>query len=94
MTDRKLVAARFAVTWLPLLVVLVGTSMVLVDFTFNYIDQRYISGVGWVRFFTYDRLYDLALHLSMLAVALAGALVFAAMARSAFRGSIRAATAS
>src|SRR5207244_337823 len=47
--------------------------MVLVDFTFNYIDQRYVSGVGWVRFFTYDRLYDLTLHLSMVAVALAGA---------------------
>ena len=94
MTDRKLAAARFAVTWLALLVVLVGTSMALVDFTFNYVDQRYVSGVSWVRFFTYDRIYDLALHLSMLAVALAGALVFAAMARSAFRGSIRAATAS
>jgi len=93
-TDRKLVAARLAVTWLPLLVAIAATSMVLVDFTFNYIDRRYISGVGWVRFFTFDQLYDLALHLSMLAVAFAGGLVFAATARSAFRGSIRAATAS
>ena len=94
MTDRKLAATRFVVTWLPLLVVLVGTSSVLVDFTFNYIDQRYVAGVGWVRFFTYDRLYDLALHVSMLAVAFAGALSFAAIARSAFRDSVRAATAS
>jgi len=93
-TDRKLVAARFAVTWLPLLVVLVGTSMVFVDFTFNYIDQRYMSGVGWVRFFTYDRLYDLALHLSMLAVALAAPLFSLRWRDRRFRGSIRAATAS
>ncbi len=68
--------------------------MVLIDFNFNYIDARYFSGVGWVRFFTYDRLYDLVLHLSMLAVGFAGTLIFAAVARSAFRGSVRAATAS
>jgi hypothetical protein len=59
--------------------------MVLVDFNFNYINTRFVSGVGWVRFFTYERLYDLVLHLSMLAVALAGALILAAVARSAFR---------
>jgi hypothetical protein len=68
--------------------------MVLIDFNFNYIDARYVSGVGWVRFFTYDRLYDLALHASMLAMGFAGALFYAAVARSTLRGSIRAATTS
>ena len=41
----------------------------------------------WVRFLPYDELYDLALHLAMLAVALAGALIFAAVARKALRDS-------
>ncbi len=94
MTDRKLAAAQFIVTWFPLATLLVGTSMVLIDFTFNYIDARYVLGLGWVRFFTYERLYDLALHLSMLAVGLASALIFAAVARVAFRGSVRVATTS
>jgi len=94
MTDRKLAAAQFFLTWFPLAAVLVGTSMVLTDFTFNYIDARYVSEIGWVRFFTYERLYDLALHLSMLAVGLASALIFAAVARAALRGSFRAATTS
>ena len=94
MGDRKLASAQSFVTWFPLAAVLVGITMVLVDFNFNYIDARYVSGVGWVRYFTYDRLYDLALHLSMLAVGFAGAVTFAAVARSAFRGSVRAATTS
>jgi hypothetical protein len=42
---------------------------------------------SWVRFFPFDELYDLALHLAMLAVALAGALIFAAVERKALRGS-------
>ena len=41
----------------------------------------------WVRFFPYEELYDLALHLAVLAVALAGALIFAALARKALRES-------
>jgi hypothetical protein len=41
----------------------------------------------WVRFFPYEELYDLALHLAVLAVALAGALIFAAVARKALRAS-------
>jgi len=59
--------------------------MVLVDFMFNYVHVRYVAGMGWVRYFTSDQLYDLTLHLSMLAVASAGALVFAALARLALR---------
>jgi len=42
---------------------------------------------SWVRFFPFDELYDLALHLAMLAVALAGALIFAAVERKALRES-------
>jgi hypothetical protein len=45
------------------------------------------DGSSWVRFFPADQLYDLALHFAMLAVALAGALIFAAVARKAFRAS-------
>jgi hypothetical protein len=41
----------------------------------------------WVRFFPFDELYDLALHCAMLAVALAGALIFAAVERKALRES-------
>lgn len=46
-----------------------------------------LVGFSWVRFFPFDELYDLALHLAMLTVALAGALIFAAMARKALRES-------
>ncbi|MEK6226290.1 MAG: hypothetical protein AABM40_08345 [Chloroflexota bacterium] len=94
MGDRKLASAQFFTTWFPLAAVLVGITMVLVDFNFNYVHQWYLADVGWVRYFTYDQLYDLTLHLSMLAVGFAGALTFAAVARSAFRGSVRAATTS
>lgn len=45
------------------------------------------DGSSWVRFFPSDELYDLALHFAMLAVALAGALIFAAVARKALRES-------
>ena len=45
------------------------------------------EGSSWVRFFPFDEWYDLALHFAMLAVALAGALIFAAVARKAFRAS-------
>jgi hypothetical protein len=45
------------------------------------------EGSSNVRFFPFDELYDLALHFAMLAVALAGALIFAAVARKAVRES-------
>jgi hypothetical protein len=43
------------------------------------------DGSSWVRFVPSDQLYDLALHFAVLAVALAGALIFAAVARKALR---------
>jgi hypothetical protein len=46
------------------------------------------EGTSNVRFFPFDELYDLALHFAMLAVALAGALIFAAVARKALRESV------
>jgi hypothetical protein len=45
------------------------------------------EGSSNVRFFPFDELYDLALRFAMLAVALAGALIFAAVARKAVRES-------
>jgi hypothetical protein len=45
------------------------------------------DGSSWVGFFPSGELYDLALHLAVLAVALAGALIFAAAARKAVRES-------
>ena len=42
---------------------------------------------SWIRFFPFDELYDLVLHLAMLAVALAGAVIFGAVERKALRGS-------
>jgi hypothetical protein len=45
------------------------------------------DGSTWVGFFPSGDLYDLALHFAMLAVALAGALIFAAVARKALRES-------
>jgi hypothetical protein len=41
------------------------------------------DGSSWVRFVPSDQLYDLALQVAVLALALAGALIFAAMARKA-----------
>ena len=45
------------------------------------------EGSSYVRFFPFDEVYDLALHFAMLAVALSGALMFAAVARKALRES-------
>lgn len=45
------------------------------------------EGSSWVRFIPSDELYDLVLHFAMLAVALAVALIFAAVARKALRES-------
>jgi hypothetical protein len=45
------------------------------------------DGSSWVRFVPSDQLYDLALHFAVLAVAFAGALIFAALARKALRAS-------
>lgn len=45
------------------------------------------EGSSWVRFFPFSEYYDLALRFAILAVALAGALVFAAVARKALRES-------
>jgi hypothetical protein len=45
------------------------------------------DGSSWVRFVASGELYDLALHFVILAVALAGALIFAAVARKALRES-------
>jgi hypothetical protein len=45
------------------------------------------DGSSWVGFFPSGEIYDLALHLAMLAIALAGALIFAAVARKALRES-------
>ena len=42
-------------------------------------------GSTYVRFFPFEELYDLVLHLAMLTVALGGALLFAAVARKAMR---------
>jgi hypothetical protein len=45
------------------------------------------EGSSNVRFFPFDEWYDLALHFAMLAFALTGALIFAAVARKAVRES-------
>jgi hypothetical protein len=45
------------------------------------------DGSSWVGFFRSGELYDLALDFAMLAVALGGALIFAAVARKALRAS-------
>ena len=94
MENGKLRAARVILTRVPLAVVLVATTMVLIDFAFNYMDERYVAGVGWVRYFTAERLYDLTLHLSMLALALSAALIFAAIARAALSAPVKVSTAS
>jgi hypothetical protein len=72
--------------------VCIGAAMVLIDFWFGRGAYRLLGfspglsraeqlGLPKVRYFLYDELYDLALHLAMLGVALAGALIFAAVAR-------------
>jgi hypothetical protein len=103
MSDRQTIAARATVVWSPMVAVAVAAVMVLVDFWEGHmIWYRLVGfpsegmvtlawyrtdGSSWVRFFPFDELYDLALHFAMLAVALAGALIFAAVAHEALRES-------
>ena len=87
LTDRRTVVARATVVWGPLAAVAIAAVMVLIDFWYGHITWYRLAGSSWVRFFPSDELYDLALHLAMLAVALAGALIFAALARKALRAS-------
>jgi hypothetical protein len=69
-----------------------GAAMVLIDFCFGHGSYRSIGfspslsrlevlSLPRVRYFEYAELYDLALHIAMLAVAFGGALMFAALAR-------------
>lgn len=92
MSDRPTIASRLIVVWTPLAVVTIGAAMVLLDFWFGHGNYRLVGfspalsrveqfALPRVRYFQYGELYDLALHLAMLAVALAGALIFAALAR-------------
>jgi hypothetical protein len=116
--DRRTIAARAAVVWIPVAAVAVAAVMVLIDFWEGHTTWFYSSGspvVGgitlewyrccggvppepqvtlasydgstWVRFFPSDQLYILALQLAVLALALAAALIFAAVARKAPRES-------
>ena len=94
MSDLVAGASRITVVWTPVLAIGIGTAMVLIDFwwgpaTYHLIGSSpALSGaeqLRWVRYFRYDELYDLTLHLAMLALALAGALIFAAVARRATR---------
>lgn len=87
MSDRPTIAARATVVWSPVAAVAIAAVMVLIDFEYGHMTWFRLVGSSWVRFFPFDELYDLALHFAMLAVALAGALVFAAVARKAFRES-------
>jgi hypothetical protein len=92
MSDRRAIASRLAVIWTPMAAVCIGTAMVLIDFWFGHGTYRLVGfspglsrseqlALPKVRYFLYDELYDLTLHLAMLAVALAGALIFMAVAR-------------
>ena len=101
--DRRTIAARAAVAWSPLAAVGAAAVLLLIDFWEGHmVWYRLVGfpseccvtltwfrseGSSWVRFFPFDELYDLALHFAMLAVALAGALIFAAVARKAVRES-------
>ena len=73
-------ASRLIVIWTPTLLVAVGTGMVLIDFLFGSHTSRIIDGTSY-RTISYDEIYNLTLHLAMLAVALAAALVIASLAR-------------
>ncbi len=84
--------ARLAVIWTPLATASIATAMVLIDFWFGHGHYRLVGfspalsrseqlALPRVRVFEYTELYDLTLHLAMLGVALAGALLFAALAR-------------
>lgn len=101
--DRRTIAARAAVVWSPVAAVGAAAVLLLIDFWEGHmVWYRLVGfpsegmvtltwfrseGSSWVRFFPFDELYDLALHFAMLAVALAGALIFAAVARKALRES-------
>jgi hypothetical protein len=101
-TDRGTVAARATVVWSPVAAVAIAAVIVLVDFWYGHpiwfvlIDafgaraNKFVV-MAWYRsddrFFPAEQLYDLALHMAIVAVALAGALIFAAMVRKKIRGS-------
>jgi hypothetical protein len=101
--DRGAIAARATLVWSPMIAVALAAALVLIDFWYGHMSWFYDSSGGpvvggiavpwshpetpWVRFFPYNELYDLALHLAMLVVAFAGALIFAAVARKALRES-------
>lgn len=95
--NTRFAIARLAVVWGPLSAVAIGTAMVLIDFWFGHghywsvgfsptMSRDEAAALPRVRYFYFDDLrsdglYDLALHLAMLAVAFAAALIFAAVAR-------------
>jgi len=101
--DRRMIAARATAAWSPVAAVAITAVMVLMDFWQGHMIWYRLVGfpkesyvVFWyqsfadgssLRFFPFDELYDLALHLAMLAVALAGALIFTAVERKALRES-------
>ena len=101
--DRRTIAARAAVVWSPVAAVGAAAVLLLIDFWEGHMvwyrlvgfpSEGFVTltwfrsdGSSWVRFFPFDEWYDLALRFAMLAVALAGALIFAAVARKAVRES-------
>ena len=101
--DRRTIAARAAVVWSPVAAVGAAAVLLLIDFweghrvwyrLVGFPSEGFVTltwfrseGSTWVRFFPFEEQYDLALHFAMLAVALAGALIFAAVARKALRES-------
>jgi hypothetical protein len=103
LTDRRSIAARAVVAWSPVAAVGAAAVLLLIDFWEGHMvwyrlvgfpSEGFVTltwfrsdGSSWVRFFPFDEVYDLALHFAMLAVALSGALIFAAVARNALRAS-------
>jgi len=101
--SRGTIAARTALVWSPVAAVGAAAVLVLIDFWEGHMvwyrlvgfpSEGFVTltwfrsdGSSWVRFFPFDEVYDLALHFAMLAVALSGALIFAAVARKALRAS-------
>jgi hypothetical protein len=101
--DRRTIAARAAVVWSPVAAVGAAAVLLLIDFWEGHMvwyrlvgfpSEGFVTltwfrsdGSTWVRFFPFDELYNLALHFAMLAVALAGSVIFAAVARKALRES-------
>lgn len=100
-SDRRTIAARATLAWSPVAAVGAAAVLVLIDFWEGHMvwyrlvgfpSEGFVvltwfrsEGSSWVRFFPANELYDLALHFAMLAVALAGALIFAAAASKALR---------